>query len=308
MTAPTLGLAVIARDEESTLPNLLGSIEGAFDQVALLDTGSTDRTVEVFEQWADKEVRTHGTRCRLGQGFEWRDDFAAARNAAHALLDTDWHAWADCDDVIRGAQHLRGIVASVPPEAVIVKCKGGYLDGCGGRERLARRGFERWYGRVHEGQPAQGLHWTEPSRIRRCDPWDSVVWVHSTEGEANQRHFGPKYQRNMRIIEKWMRDLPGHPTPVGYRATEELSRGDRTRAMGFYRDYLALPRVRKALGPEHVRTALEVLPTITGLCRASNYVLGRPVLTWLLMDEMPDVPPHPICPDPGGALLELGAA
>jgi hypothetical protein len=100
MTAPTLGLALIAKNEESTLPHLLASTDGAFDQIALLDTGSTDRTVEVFEKWAKTQSNTN---CRVGH-FEWRDDFAAARNAADELLDTDWLCTADCDDEIIGAE------------------------------------------------------------------------------------------------------------------------------------------------------------------------------------------------------------
>lgn len=80
--APTVGLALIAKDEEEALPGLLASVEGAFDQVALLDTGSTDRTVEVFEEWsAAEKVRQPGFISTLGH-FEWCDDFAAARNAA----------------------------------------------------------------------------------------------------------------------------------------------------------------------------------------------------------------------------------
>ena len=38
----TVGLAIIARDEADTLPGLLESVRGAFDQVVLCDTGSTD--------------------------------------------------------------------------------------------------------------------------------------------------------------------------------------------------------------------------------------------------------------------------
>ena len=48
----SVGLAIIARDEAANLPWLLDSVRGAFDQVVLCDTGSTDATVEIFEQWA----------------------------------------------------------------------------------------------------------------------------------------------------------------------------------------------------------------------------------------------------------------
>jgi hypothetical protein len=36
----TVGLAIVARDEADNLPGLLDSVQGAFDQVVLCDTGS----------------------------------------------------------------------------------------------------------------------------------------------------------------------------------------------------------------------------------------------------------------------------
>src|SRR4051812_44803777 len=103
---PTIGLALIARDEEETLPNLLASCNGAFDQVVLVDTGSTDRTVELFELWASAEhARNPDFTHKVGH-FEWIDDFAAARNATDELLETEWIAVSDCDDVLIGASFL----------------------------------------------------------------------------------------------------------------------------------------------------------------------------------------------------------
>src|ERR1700694_5674066 len=109
MTAggPSLGLALIARDEENSLPRLLASCAGAFDEIVLVDTGSEDATVARFEEWAATQP---GTRCEVAH-FEWCDDFAAARQFADDLLESDWHVWADCDDQIRGAEHLRRLVS-----------------------------------------------------------------------------------------------------------------------------------------------------------------------------------------------------
>lgn len=300
MQASTLGLSVIARDEEATLPHLLVSIEGAFDQVALLDTGSVDSTVSIFEEWAETQ---RGTDCKLGR-FEWCDDFAAARNAANALLTTDWLAWADCDDTIRGARWLRQVASEQPDEAVSISFPWYYCGGWTRRERIQRRGFERWIGRVHEGQPAEGRVFTGEG-IRRWNPGNEcnpeIAWVHSGSGEVGQTEHGPKWRRNMRIIEAWTKELPGHPTPVAYRATEELSRGERQTALGYFRDFLALPRVRREFGAERIDTALAVLPTIEPRGRVNDYVLGKPLLAWL---DDPAFDNVPLCPDPGAALLD----
>jgi glycosyltransferase involved in cell wall biosynthesis len=107
---PTVGLAIIARDEEASLPRLLQSISGAFDQVVLVDTGSKDGTTKVFEEWARTEAELHPGFRWIVDRFEWIDDFSAARNHADSLLTTDWLVWADADDEISGAENIRAVV------------------------------------------------------------------------------------------------------------------------------------------------------------------------------------------------------
>jgi glycosyltransferase involved in cell wall biosynthesis len=190
---PSLGLSIIARDEEDNLPHLLASVAGAFDQVALTDTGSTDATVEVFEEWADSAGLPLGHR--VGS-FEWRDDFAAARNAADALLDTDWLCWADCDERANDAAMLRGLVGSLPPEAAGVVCG---IDPCGDglwlpRLRIARRGRSEWTGRVHEllgiGGPVAQV------------PPPLCGWVH------RRTDWDESDERDRRILTRWLEDEP----------------------------------------------------------------------------------------------------
>jgi glycosyltransferase involved in cell wall biosynthesis len=188
----TLGLSIIARDEAESLPRLLASVAGAFDQVALLDTGSTDRTVEVFEEWAEE---TEHVPYRVGV-FEWGDDFAAARTAADALLDTDWLCWADCDERALNIGVLPGIVASLPTEAAGIVCG---LDPLGDgrwlpRLRVARRGRSEWTGRVHELLGIDGPAAQVPPPV--------CAWVHGrtdwTDSDA----------RDERILSKWLEDEP----------------------------------------------------------------------------------------------------
>ena len=78
----SVGLALIVRDEEKVLPTLLRSIEGCFDQVACLDTGSKDRTIEVFETWARAEHDRHPGFSGISAEGKWNDDFSSARRAA----------------------------------------------------------------------------------------------------------------------------------------------------------------------------------------------------------------------------------
>jgi hypothetical protein len=304
---PTLGLAVIARNEEASLPRLLASAAGAFDQVALLDTGSEDRTVDVFEAWARRNPMLLGHR--VGR-FEWCDDFAAARNAANALLETDWLAWADCDEAIDGARHLRTIAATVPSDVVQIDFAFRYGGATQSRERLARRGFEYWVGRVCEGQPAMGARW-EVGRHRtfHCNPVTAVVWVHSAPGERALARFGPKYERNMTIAEQWRDDRPGNPGPVSCMATEELYRGSREASLRRFAEYLAMPRVQAAYGAERIEKATAALSLVdVSAVAATDYVLGKDSALWdddaWPTDLRAALADLPLCPDPGPAVID----
>lgn len=88
MTA-SLGLAMIVRDEAQDLPRCLASVQGLVDQVVIVDTGSTDQTVEVA-QAGGAEVITGA----------WQDDFSKARNISLQAIQTDWILVLDADEAL----------------------------------------------------------------------------------------------------------------------------------------------------------------------------------------------------------------
>jgi tetratricopeptide (TPR) repeat protein len=228
--AATVGLALIVRDEQDALPNLLASIEGAFDQVVLVDTGSTDRTVDVFRDWARTQA---GLPWQVGH-FTWIDDFAAARAHADSLLTTDWTCWADADDILHGAANLRALAAQAPPDLVAYVADYDYAQDQHQncicvlrRERLVRRGAGQWVGRVHEAQLFQG-------GSARLDP-GLVLWQHRKNHAAI-----PSQPRNLRILRKWLRDEPSNPRVLQYMGTETAAIGNHKRAVGYYKRYLRL--------------------------------------------------------------------
>jgi tetratricopeptide (TPR) repeat protein len=229
---PTVGLALIARNEENQLPRLLASIGGAFDQVVFVDTGSTDRTVEIFTEWAEREQAARPEFTWTVDTYVWTGDFAAARNHAEQLLTTDWHSWADCDDELTGAQRLRDLAAQAGPEVAGFVFDYAYGHDPHGnvncrlkRERLVRAGAATWAGRIHEAQILQG-----PAVF--VGP-DVCEWIHHPAIE------GRDPDRNLKILKAWVKAEPRNPRVLAYMGTETLARGQIKQSIGFFKRYLA---------------------------------------------------------------------
>ena len=91
---PTLGLCVIAKNSATTLQGCLASVKGLVDSIVVVDTGSSDGTLEL--------ARQHGATAVV---FDWCGDFAAARNAALAVVETDWVLVLDADEEIDAGAH-----------------------------------------------------------------------------------------------------------------------------------------------------------------------------------------------------------
>jgi glycosyltransferase involved in cell wall biosynthesis len=88
MTAPVdLALLVIAKNEARGIARCLQSAQPHVRRMVVLDTGSTDDTVQI--------ARSCGAQVYQEP---WRDDFAWARNRALELADADWSLFLDADE------------------------------------------------------------------------------------------------------------------------------------------------------------------------------------------------------------------
>ena len=85
---------MIVKNEEDCLDRCLDSVHGLVDEIIVVDTGSTDRTVEI--------AQAHGARV---EHFVWCDDFAAARNYSLSFAEGDWILILDADESLNPADH-----------------------------------------------------------------------------------------------------------------------------------------------------------------------------------------------------------
>jgi tetratricopeptide (TPR) repeat protein len=224
-------MVLIGRDEVKNIGPCFRSFWHDVDEIVYVDTGSQDDTVK--EAVALSLDYGEPDKLVLGE-FEWCDDFAAARNYATSLAAGEWICWADLDDSVEGAEHLRELARNAPPEVTALMFEYDYAQDERGqcictlkRERLVRAGHVEWEGRVHEAQKITGQ--------AQMVPPDRVIWRH------RKKPGDTPTDRNLRILEKWAVEEPSNGRVVQYLGTERAGQGQHERAVEAYEQYLALP-------------------------------------------------------------------
>ena len=89
LSCARLSLCMIVKDEARMLPGFLERVHGLWDELVVVDTGSTDATVAILES-AGATV--------LHQA--WRHDFAYARNYSLQAATGDWIIFLDPDEYV----------------------------------------------------------------------------------------------------------------------------------------------------------------------------------------------------------------
>jgi len=186
-----LSIALIVKNEEKNLPRCLDSFKGLGDELVIIDTGSTDKTVEIAKRYTDKVFH-----------FDWIQDFSAARNYSFSKCTQPWIMWLDADDVLH------------PEDIILIKqAMAQDLSACDYilmnyhyyvvngqplvtqlRERIVRRERGKWAGRCHE---------TIFIDFSRAKTIDAVVWhMRDEQDRIVDSH------RNIELMKLEVKDRP----------------------------------------------------------------------------------------------------
>ncbi len=144
-----ISACIITKNEEHNLPRLLNSIKEKFDEIILVDTGSTDRTVEIAKEYGCKvyEKRWNG--------------FANARNYAVSKASGDWiwHFDADFELEDKEFERFKNIISMIGNDdtfdGISVTYKNlneiGEIKSISSTVHIHRNSKDiKWIGKVHE--------------------------------------------------------------------------------------------------------------------------------------------------------------
>lgn len=250
-----LTLCMIVRDEEALLPGCLASVLGFVDEIVVVDTGSTDRTVEIAERAGARVIRR-----------PWDEDFSAARNASIAsvregfvlMLDADERLVPGAGEALRAEIELDAIDLGMLPLHNANSLDATLEEVLSGAKRLAapvllgrllrRTDDLAWEGVIHEHVTRWALRHTRHKQL------DAAI-VHYGAVPA-LRASRKKNERNLQLLERRCKAEPHNPMALTYLAQELARTGDTARALEIAeRAWQALLSIRSSPGAEAVAVA-----------------------------------------------------
>lgn len=217
----TITLSMIVKNEAGYLKGALDSAAGQVDEIVIVDTGSTDGTLDIARQYTDRVYR-----------YSWDDDFSAARNFAVENATGEWVLSLDADEeLVAGTGDLKSLVARdqrleahlIPLHYPVAGSTGEYNHFL--VLRLFRNnGRFRFRGRIHEqvAVPENGLVGIAEGPV--------ISHKRLPAGERNR-----KRGRNLAFLKKACSEDPQNPFLQYYLGVEWLGLGRPGRALPCFR-------------------------------------------------------------------------
>lgn len=194
----TLSLCMIVRNEAELLPDCLASVKDLVDEMLILDTGSTDGTIELAKSFG-----------AVVHESVWEDDFAKARNTSIQHAKGDWILWLDADErlVPESIPHLRRLLKPVKkPTLYKVNIRNIKEDGRTFTLSNAHRLFSNHFGLQFSGRIHEQLA-PSASQLKGVEYDSKIVLYHLGYGFTGDRKER-KARRNLELLQQMVTEDP----------------------------------------------------------------------------------------------------
>ncbi len=217
-----LSVAIIAKNEEVLIERCLKSVQDA-DEIVVVDTGSTDKTIEIARKFTDK----------IYTDYKWNDNFGEARQHAMGKCTGDWILTIDADDRLAdgGMEKLREIADKHPEEYCFGVLYVGEKSGASHKLPCFYKNCKEvfWSGAAHNYL----------SKTARLDSGATIIYGYSPAHKKNP-------DRTFKILKKAVKEHPEKPREIFYLAREYQYKKDWINCLYYCNEYLK----RAYWGPE----------------------------------------------------------
>lgn len=230
-----LSQCMIVKNEETNIEKALSWARGIVCEQIVVDTGSTDRTVELAEAMGASVYH-----------FQWIDDFAAAKNYAISKAKGDWIAFLDADEYFKpeDARKLVPLLTKLDRTSYYVMLtdwlqlnEEGEIFSGGTQARIFKRvpGL-KYKGRIHELLALDGVSIVDVS----VDATEELAIYHT--GYALETSMDRKKgERNLRLIQMDLDEDPYNYDMMGYLGDSYFAMdGGMEKAEEWYRKAISL--------------------------------------------------------------------
>lgn len=270
-----LSQTMIVKNEEENMESALSWGKDIMLEQIVVDTGSTDRTVEI--------AKTLGAKV---EQFVWIDDFAAAKNYALERCKGDWIAILDADEYFskEDAGKLLGIIEKADKEGycaietgwVNIDGKGGVIDRYTQIRIIRNIKGLRYKRRIHEildFKPGQAAY----------DASEELNIIHTGYIEEIAQNKN-KRERNIKLLLKELEVNKNDPEILGYIA-DDYAFSDHEKAIEFYME--AIAQLPEKVDRKDARTATTFTKLII-LLSLENQASEIKNICKIAEDKMPD--------------------
>jgi tetratricopeptide (TPR) repeat protein len=201
----TLSLCMIVKNEERFLRTCLESVRDVVDEIIVVDTGSSDKTVEIAREMGAKVFF-----------FEWTGSFADARNCALDHATSDWILVLDADEVVtpETVHNIRELIQIPQPNLTGYQLKIRNFS----MENNEVDTIEHFMMRLFPRHPELRFSGYIHEQVKPVH--DSVVFERLTTTDVLLLHYGytgtmmterDKFKRNLALIEASLQQEPENP-------------------------------------------------------------------------------------------------
>jgi glycosyltransferase involved in cell wall biosynthesis len=227
-----IGLCMIMKNESHILHESLGCTLPLVDTYCIVDTGSTDNSIEVVKKF----YAEHGI---VGEVHErpWKD-FGTNRSQALALCDgkMDYILVIDADDLMTfpadGRKRLIEILEKEKPNSATIRIRQGSLDYARGQLFKANDGW-KYKGVLHEYPTNDG--------VNKSIELPQDFWMESRRLGARNL-TGDKPKRDIEVLLKGVEDEPDNERYVFYLAQSYHDIGDWANSLKWYKKRFKMQR------------------------------------------------------------------